>query len=227
MTGAPAGVRALRPQTLPLRAAVRLVVGVVVVLAVLSTFLDTASRGAVNPFNFFGFFTIQGNLLAAGVLLLAAVLQIRGAADPEWLLPVRAAVTTYMSVVGVVYNLLLAGLPGGVELAWANWVMHVGFPVYAVLDWVVAADRRALSYRVLRLVLVFPLAWVTVVLVRGAADGWVPYPFLDPASGYASVALYVVVIAVAVLAFGAVVILISRRARPVAELVGGARRGRA
>lgn len=214
----------LRPQTLPLRAAVRLVVGAVVLLAVVSTFLDTASRGPVNPFNFFGFFTIQSNLLAAAVLLLAAVLQVRGAADPEWLLPVRAAVTTYMFVVGVVYNLLLAGLPGGVELAWANWVMHVGFPVYAVLDWIVAADRRALSYRVLRLILVFPLVWVTVVLVRGATDGWVPYPFLDPASGYASVAVYVVVIAVAVLAFGAVVLLISRRVRPVAEPVGEARR---
>ncbi|WP_394249043.1 Pr6Pr family membrane protein [Arthrobacter pityocampae] len=222
--GVPSNSPARRPQTLPLRAAVRLVVGAVVLLAVLSTFLDTASRGAVNPFNFFGFFTIQSNLLAAAVLLLAAVLQVRGAADPEWLVPVRAAVTTYMFVVGVVYNLLLAGLPGGVELAWANWVMHVGFPVYAVLDWIVAADRRALSYRVLRLILVFPLVWVTVVLMRGATDGWVPYPFLDPASGYASVAVYVVVIAVAVLAFGAVVLLISRRVPPVAELVGEARR---
>ncbi|MBG6225326.1 hypothetical protein IWX63_001898 [Arthrobacter sp. CAN_A2] len=215
----------LRPQSLPLRAGVRLVVAAVVVLAVLSTFLDTASRGAVNPFNFFGFFTIQSNLMAAAVLLAAAVLQVRGATAPEWLLPVRAAVTTYMFVVGVVYNLLLSGLPGGVELAWANWVMHVGFPVYAVLDWIVTTDRRALSYRVLRLVLVYPLVWVTVVLVRGATDGWVPYPFLDPASGYASVVLYVVVIAAAVLAFGAVVILVSRRVRPVAQLVGEARRG--
>jgi len=223
--GSPAGLGSLRPQTLPLRAAVRLVVGAVVVLAVLSTFLDTASRGAVNPFNFFGFFTIQSNLMAAGILLLATVLQVRGAAEPEWLLPVRAAVTTYMFVVGVVYNLLLSGLPGGVELAWANWVMHVGFPVYAVLDWIVAADRRALSYRLLRLILVYPRVWVTVVLLRGATDGWVPYPFLDPASGYASVALYVVVIAVAVMAFGAVVILIGRRVRPVPELVGEARRG--
>lgn len=227
MTGGRPRPPALRPRALPLRAAVRHAVGAVVVLAVASTFLDTASRGPVNPFNFFGFFTIQSNLLGAGVLLLAAALQVRGVAGPEWLLPVRAAVTTYMVVVGVVYNLLLAGLPGGVELAWANWVMHVGFPVYAALDWVVAADRRALSYRVLRLMLVFPLVWVAVVLVRGATDGWVPYPFLDPASGYVSVALYVVVIAVAVLALGAVVLLVSRRLRPVADLVGEARRGSA
>ena len=32
-------------------------------------------------------------------------------------------------------------------------------------------------------------------LVRGALDGWYPYPFLDPANGgYASVAVYFVTI---------------------------------
>lgn len=51
-----------------------------------------------------------------------------------------------------------------------------------------------------------------------------PCLFLDPASGYASVAVYVVAIAVAVLGFGAGVLLVSRRVRPVADLVGEARR---
>ena len=37
---------------------------------------------------------------------------------------------------------------------------------------------------------------LTVVLIRGATDGWVPYPFLDPATGYQSVGGYAVAIAV-------------------------------
>jgi hypothetical protein len=49
----------------------------------------------------------------------------------------------------------------------------------------------------------YPLVWVTLTLMRGAADGWYPYPFLDPANGgYASVALYFVTILVFFLAIG-------------------------
>ncbi|WP_105032023.1 Pr6Pr family membrane protein [Arthrobacter ruber] len=221
MTGPVPGV-----QRVPLRPAVRGAVAVVVLVAVAATFFDTASRGPVNPFNFFGFFTMQSNIAAALVLLLTAALQLRGSAGPEWLTPLRAVVTTYMLVVGVVYNLLLAGLAGGVELPWANWVLHVAFPIYAVVDWVVTSDRRRLSYRVIRLIVAYPVVWILVVLLRGATDGWVPYPFLDPASGYASVLLYVVGIAVAIAGFGALVILISR-STAVGGLVAGVRRSRA
>lgn len=191
-------------------AVVRLVVVVVVATAVISTFFDTASRATVNPFNFFGYFTMQSNIMASAVLLLAAVLQSRGVGAPGWLVPLQAATTTFMLVVGVVYNLLLAGLAGGVELPWANWVLHVGFPVYVLLDWLLLTPRTRLSFRVLRLVLAYPLVWLLVVLVRGATDGWVPYPFLDPASGYGSVLLHVLGIAAGFALFGALVVLSSR-----------------
>jgi hypothetical protein len=43
--------------------------------------------------------------------------------------------------------------------------------------------------------LIYPVLWVVVVLICGATDGWVPYPFLDPATGYGSVAIYCLAIA--------------------------------
>lgn len=46
--------------------------------------------------------------------------------------------------------------------------------------------------------------------IRGATDGWVPYPFLDPATGYGSVILYSVAILAAVLVVGAIVWALSR-----------------
>ena len=45
---------------------------------------------------------------------------------------------------GVVYNVLLAGLEGGVSLAWANSVSHIVLPLYAALDWVIFSDHSAL-----------------------------------------------------------------------------------
>jgi hypothetical protein len=30
---------------------------------------------------------------------------------------------------------------------------------------------------------IYPLAWTVLTLIRGALDGWYPYPFLDPANG--------------------------------------------
>ena len=52
--------------------------------------------------------------------------------------------------------------------------------------------------------------WLGVILVRGATDGWVPYPFLDPATGYGKVAVYCLVIAAVTILFGYGVYALSR-----------------
>lgn len=188
-------------------AVIRIVAALAVLSAVTATFLDTATRSPIDPFNFFGFFTIQGNILLAVVLLIAALRRRR---ESSGLVLVRGAATSYIVVVGLVYNTLLTGLAGGVALPWANTVMHLLFPIYGLLDWLLVADRPPLPWRRLWLVLVYPLVWLIVVLVRGATDGWVPYPFLDPANGYGSVAVYVVIVAVAFLLSGALVWALSR-----------------
>ena len=62
---------------------------------------------------------------------------------------------------------------------------------------------------------------MTVTLVRGAADNWYPYPFLNPANGgYGSVAVYFVTILVFFLVIGgAVVWLGNLRGRQAADLL--------
>jgi hypothetical protein len=59
-------------------------------------------------------------------------------------------------------------------------------------------------------VVTYPLVWLVVVLIRGATDGWVPYPFLDPRIGYGTVALYCVAITAVVLLLAAAVWALSR-----------------
>lgn len=188
-------------------AVVRVVAALAVLVAVAATFFDTASRAAIVPVNFFGYFTIQGNILLAVVLLLTV---LRGDRRSPGLALVRGAATSYIVVVGLVYNTLLIGLAGGVALPWANTVMHLLFPIYGLLDWLLVADRPPLPWRRLWVVVVYPIVWLVVVLVRGATDGWVPYPFLDPANGYDSVAVSVVIVAVAFLLSGVLVWALSR-----------------
>ena len=74
----------------------------------------------------------------------------------------------------------------------------------AALDWLLIGDRKRLPLSRLWLVLIYPATWLTVVLIRGATDGWVPYPFLDPANGYGSIAIVCVGICVAMLLVGLV-----------------------
>ncbi|WP_157156938.1 Pr6Pr family membrane protein [Diaminobutyricimonas sp. LJ205] len=204
----PAEVKANLP-TLTLT--IRLVVAVLIVIAVAGTFFDTAARGPVNPFNFFGYFTIQSNLFFAAALVAAAVIDVRRERVGDLMLVVRASITTYLVIVGSVYATLLAPLGvGSIAPAWANVVLHMITPVYAVLDWLITADRRPIPFSRLWLLVIYPLVWIIVVLIRGATDGWVPYPFLDSAAGYAVLGMYVVAILVAMLTVGSLVILASR-----------------
>ena len=79
-----------------------------------------------------------------------------------------------------------------------------------VLDWIVDPPALRLAYRDALIWLIYPLVWVSLTLLRGAADGWYPYPFLNPVNGgYGTVAATVVsiivgffVLAIATIALG-------------------------
>lgn len=191
----------------------RLGVAALIIAAVVATVAEAASRTSINPFNLFGYFTIQSNILLAAVLMLLGARGVAGRARPAWAEAARAACVTYIVLVGLVYAVLLAplGAAGGVPIPWANVVLHVVTPLYAVFDWVLAPERRALPVSAVGVILIYPVLWLVVVLIRGATDGWVPYPFLDPANGYGQVALTVIGIAFVVLMAGWVVVLSSRR----------------
>lgn len=193
-------------------AVARIVVALLAIVAIVATFTAVAAKAAINPFNFFGFFTMQSNLLNIVVLLIGGVRLLQGRLpSPAWTV-VRWAVADYMVIVGVVYALLLAplGAAGGVPLPWANTVVHVVTPVFAAIDWFLAPDRLRTPLRLLWVLLIYPAVWLTVVLVRGATDGWVPYPFLDPKHGYGYVAGMSALVALSIVVVGLVLRLADR-----------------
>ncbi len=205
-------------------AVIRLLVAISGITAIVATFLDTASRASINPFNFFGYFTIQSNIIIIVVLAGVAISTLLG--RPRSLELVRGCATTYIVLVGVVYNTLLAGLEGGVSLPWANTVLHVILPLYAAAEWILVDDRGPLAWNRLWVTLVYPLVWIIVVLIRGATDGWVPYPFLDPSLGYGVVAAYSFGIAIATMVVASAVWGLSRvhifRGQPSLDIVNPA-----
>jgi hypothetical protein len=188
-------------------------VALLILAAVVATMVDVASRTTLNPFNFFGYFTNQSNLILAVVYLLSALAPTALGEPARSLL--RSAATTYIVIVGIVYATLLAplGAAGGVPVPWANFVLHVVTPIYGIVDWFVFRDHIRLTLGQLWLVLVYPAVWTVVVLIRGTTDGWVPYPFLDPAQGYGVVAVYCVGILVVFFLIGALVFWTSRVGR--------------
>jgi hypothetical protein len=175
-------------------AALRLLVAALVVVAVVATLVSTPS---VVPVNFFGYFTVQGNLIGAVVALVGAVRLLRGTAPTTAWMVVRWCASTYLVVVGVVYWALLAplGAAGGVPVPWANLVLHALVPLLALIDLLLAPDRLRPPLRSLPAVLAYPLVWTTVVLVRGATDGWVPYPFMDPSQGGGVLSAWIALVA--------------------------------
>lgn len=206
----PRSVSAAAP---PLTARVlRVAIALLILAAVVATYAEAASRVTVNPFNLLGYFTIQSNLVLAAAYVLTSLAGSSRAWTPEQRTLLRACATTYIVIVGLVWVSLLRplGAAGGVPLPWANVVLHIITPVYGIVDWLLFHDRTRLPFDRLWVVLIYPLVWLVVVLIRGATDGWVPYPFLDPANGYASVVVYVVAIMAVMILFGALVFWISR-----------------
>jgi hypothetical protein len=146
-------------------------------------------RGTLVPGNFFSFFTIESNLLAIAVLVLAALVppQERGRSFDI----LRGGATLAMAITGLVFAVLLAGRQEDVQTAipWVDFVVHKLLPIVLVVDWFVERPRRRLPLGAAAFWLAYPAVWFAYTLIRGAHEHWYPYPFVDVSQvGYSGVA---------------------------------------
>lgn len=203
-------------------------IGAAIVAQAIQSFTGAVENGrhvATIVSNFFSFFTILSNLFSVLVLLWAVLwFWTRGhrkAAEPRGLALSLAAVTTYMIVTGIVYNLLLRGIalePGSI-IGWSNEILHLIGPVFLLLDLFLGPKRRRLAWGSIAGILIFPIAWVLYTLVRASyitnpATGdpwWYPYPFLNPhLNTYPALLAYIGGISVAIAAVAAIVVWVGR-----------------
>ena len=112
------------------------------VVAMTYQFASIDDRPEFSAGNFFGFFTIQSNILAAVMLVAAALVrpQERGPLFDA----VRGGVALSITITGVVFALLLSGtqvdLNTGFE--WVDFVVHRLIPVVVVADWLLEPARH-------------------------------------------------------------------------------------
>lgn len=155
-------------------AVVRVAVAAIVLVAVGSGLVEAAERGSGDLIDALSYFTIQSNLIAAAVVLLAASRWRRAPNELlDWL---RGGAVVYLVVTMIVYNVLLSD---GQPMTWRNAVIHVVFPLYLVIDWLVDPPTSRIGWGRALLWLAYPTVYVAYTFIRGAVVGWYPYPFFD------------------------------------------------
>lgn len=164
---------------------------------------------------YFSYFTVQSGMAGCAVFVLSGLWALKKPANPVWLDMLRASITTYILVSGVVYALITfqpANVAYAISIPWSSQILHFWVPAIAVIDWFVDADKTRLPWRNLGLVLVFPVFWLIFTLIRGDLIGWYPYFFLDArqVSGPLETLLYYVLVVVVITGIAALLIAATR-----------------
>lgn len=160
--------------------AYRLLFGVVTIFAVGYQLWVNYDNGNSKVVNYFSFFTIQSNVIAAAVLLTGA----SGAAFVvrptfSWDI-VRGAAAIYMTLTFIVYGLLLTGEDLQVAEPWVNNTLHRIVPIVMIIDFLIRPLYHRITFRQALIWTIFPIAWLVYTIIRGIAIDWYPYPFLNP-----------------------------------------------
>ncbi|MEO8568088.1 MAG: Pr6Pr family membrane protein [Ginsengibacter sp.] len=140
---------------------------------------------------YFSFFTILTNLLVA---ICSTILLLNR--KNRWLkffsgLKNITAITVYITVVGLVYNVILRFLwsPVGFQFL-IDELLHTIIPVLFILFWILFVPKAGLKAKDILPWLLFPFLYVIYILIRGAFTGLYPYPFIDVKElGYSKVLL--------------------------------------
>ncbi len=175
----------------------RLIAGSTLIIALGFQIIEKILNNAMIADQYFSYFTIQSSFIAGAVLIVGGVSALSSVEDSLRYTLARMSIVTYAVVTALVYNVLLRGIPysGFHPSPWPGELMHVWIPIFILLDWLFSPGRPRLRWTGLRIVIIYPLAWLAYTLIRGAFTGWYPYPFLEPSTGWLSVATYVVGIA--------------------------------
>jgi hypothetical protein len=175
-----------------------------------ATFGRTGSVGA-TLWIMFRYFTIIGNTMTV-VVFAEIAFGGRRFVRPA----VLGGITLTMLLIGIVYGLLLRGLRELSGDAWlADFLLHTVTPLLVPLFWLIAARKGGLTRTDPLIWASVPLVYFAYAMVRAAADGIYPYPFMNVAIiGGAQTAINAAAIAAGFLVAGFGLVWLDRRLAP-------------
>ena len=128
---------------------------------------------------FFSFFTILTNILTA---VYFTILSFQADKPHSSIASAGTvtAITVYITVVGLVYQITLRHLwqPQGMQRI-VDELLHTIIPILVIIFWSISGRNRTLRYSSAFVWLMYPLVYLIFILVRGNASGFYPYPFVD------------------------------------------------
>jgi FlaA1/EpsC-like NDP-sugar epimerase len=165
---------------------------VVVWFALIAQFYLQISSAKASPeellIRFLSYFTILTNLLVALCCTCVSWFSNSGIGKHFSSRFTQTAIAVYIAVVGLVYNTILRFIwaPTGLQRL-VDELLHLFIPVLFVVYWWLFVPKN-FGWRDFFAWLIYPLAYLILVLVRGHFSGFYPYPFLDvPQLGYSAV----------------------------------------
>ena len=179
-------------------AVARLFFGLLTFAALIRAFIYSFIQNGKNPVNFFSYFTILTNLFVAIVLTVSAINLFRRKTPTETGDIIRGSATASIAIVGIVFGLLLSHMDSGM-IPWTNFVAHYLMPVVMVVDWLIRPPTAKLVARHIWFWIIYPIAYLTYSLIRGAFTNWYPYWFIDPGKspgGWTGVTLFAAAITI-------------------------------
>lgn len=140
-------------------------------------------------FNFFSYFTILTNILAALSFTFTAI-NSESKAGRFFRNPVvQSGIAMNIIIVGVVYITVLQKLWKPQGLSWvADIILHYAVPFIYAVYWLAFVPKGHIQWKHCFIWLIYPAAYFAYSIIRGPIVNWYPYPFVDVgAIGYAEV----------------------------------------
>lgn len=129
---------------------------------------------------FFSFFTILTNSLVAVFFTFSLAGQKGRHLSVLHQPGTLTAVTVYISVVGIIYQVILRQTwdPTGLQKI-VDELLHSVIPVMVIVFWYLYEDKAGVTFRQIPQWLIYPLIYLAYILIRGNFSGFYPYPFIN------------------------------------------------